>query len=174
MIIYVYDINTLNLIAKPQVKDYETFKKNPIGFYPEWDVQNHLASEVEFQNPIIIDNLIREKSREELILLDNKIELLVDGKYIENNKIIVVEAPDHLFKKVWNRESKEWQEGVTQEEIDKEIKRLIDEFIELSEQKEKYIKYGFETLEIEKKIEENILKRNYLSSLQIKETKNLE
>lgn len=32
MIIYVYDINTLNLIAKPQVKDYETLKKILLDF----------------------------------------------------------------------------------------------------------------------------------------------
>ena len=165
MIIYVYNINTLNLIAKPQVKDYETFKSNPTGFYPEWDVQNHLASEIEFQNPIIINNQIREKTREELILLDNRIELLQDGEYVENNKIIVVKVPDYLFKKLWNKESNLWEEGATQEDINIEVNRLIDEYTLLGDQKERWIKYGFDVLEIEEKMASNILKRNYLLSI---------
>ncbi|MGL5710935.1 MAG: hypothetical protein ACRCW9_08880 [Cetobacterium sp.] len=168
MIIYVYNINTLNLIAKPQVKDYETFKSNPSSFYPDWSIENHLASEIEFQNPIIVDNQIREKTREELILLDNKIELLQDGEYIENNQIISVETPDNLFKKVWNKEINAWEEGVTPEEIEKEMYRLFDEYIALDEQKAKYEANKFPTVDLENKMAENKIKRDYLSSLQIK------
>ncbi|MGL5229953.1 MAG: hypothetical protein ACRC8F_03935 [Cetobacterium sp.] len=165
MIIYVYDINTLKLIAKPIVKDYETFKSNPSSFYPDWSIENHLASEIEFQNPIIIDSQIREKTREELILLDNKTELLRDGEYIENNKIIKIEAPDHLFKKIWNKETNSWCEGLTPEEIIIEVNKLIDDYTLLGEQKERWIKYGFDVLEIENKMAENIMKRNYLLTI---------
>lgn len=44
----------------------------------------------------------------------------------------------------------------------KEIEKLISEFVTLSEKKEKYEKYGFETYEIENQLAENILKRNYI------------
>ena len=165
MIIYIYDIKTLQIVARPIVNSYGEFKDNPTKFYPSWDMADHISTEVEFQNPILDSGVIREKTREELILLDGKVELLHDGEYIENNKIIVVTAPGNLFKKVWNKTTNAWEEGATQDDVDKEMNRLIDEFIELSEQKEKYIKYGFETFEIEKKIEENIAKRDYLSKI---------
>ncbi len=168
MIIYIYDIKTLTVVARPIVKDYEEFKAEPTKFYPDWNVINHLSAETEFQNPVLDSEVIREKTREELILLDNKIELLQEGEYIDNNKIVVVEAPNNLFKKVWNKITNAWEEGATQDDVDKEMNRLIDEFIELSEQKEKYIKYGFETFEIEKKIEDNIAKRDYLSKLGVR------
>ena len=165
MIIYVYDINTLKLIAKPIVKDYETFKSNPSSFYPDWSIENHLASEVEFQNPIIACNLIREKTREELIILDNKIELLQDGEYVENNKIIIVKAPDYLYKKLWNKKANIWEEGATLSEIKNELNRLFDEYIYLDEQKIKYETNKFSTRELENKIAKNIMKREYLTSI---------
>lgn len=165
MIIYIYDINALNLIAKPQVKDYETFKSNPIGFYPEWDIQNHLASEIEFQNPIIVDNQIREKTREELILLDNKLELLIDGECVENNQIVIIEAPENMLKKIWNKEANIWEEGANQEDILNEIRRLENKFIDLNEQREKRIKYNFDINEIDKEIQAVELRINWISKI---------
>lgn len=165
MIVYIYDIKTLELIAKPVAPSYLEFKSEPGKFYPAWNNETLLATETLFQDPIIKEGQIREKTREEQILLDNKIELLQDGEYIKNNEIVVVEAQNNLFKKVWNKTTNAWEEGATKDDVDKEMNRLIDEFIELSEQKEKYIKYGFETFEIEKKIEENIAKRDYLSKI---------
>ncbi|MGL5639868.1 MAG: hypothetical protein ACRCW7_11130 [Cetobacterium sp.] len=165
MIIYIYDIKTLQVVARPIVNSYDEFKAEPIKFYPDWNIENHLASEIEFQNPILNSGVIREKTREESILLDNKTELLQDGEYIENNKIIVVEAPDYLYKKYWNKEIHEWQEGATQEEILSKVNQLIDEYTILGEQKERWIKYGFDVLEIENKMAENILERNYLLTI---------
>lgn len=165
MIVYIYDLKTLGLIAKPIVEDYESFKNNPIRFYPNWDINNHVSTETEFQNPILDNEIIREKTREELILLDNRNELLTDGEYVENNKVIVVEAPNYLFKKLWNKEINLWEEGVTQEEINIEVSKLIDEYTLLGEQKERWLKYGFDVLEIEHEMAENILRRNYLLTI---------
>ncbi|WP_297639534.1 hypothetical protein [uncultured Clostridium sp.] len=165
MVIYIYDIKNLQVVARPIVNSYGEFKAEPTKFYPDWNVINHISTEVEFQNPIYIDGVIREKTREELILLDNKIELLHNGEYIENNKIIVVEAPNYLFKKLWNKENNSWEEGATQEEVNTDVNRLIDEYTLLGDQKERWIKYGFDVLEIEEKMASNILKRNYLLSI---------
>lgn len=163
MILYIYDVKTLNIVAKPIVNSNSEFTNNPLNFYPEWNTEIHLVSEIEFQNPILdIDNQIREKTREELILLDNKIDLLQDGEYIDRNKIIVAEPSGVELKKKWNKETNEWEEGATLEDINKEVDILIKEFINLSEQKEKYHKYGFETFEIENKIAENIIRRKFL------------
>ena len=165
MIIYIYDITTLEVVARPIVNSYGEFKSGPTKFYPDWDIANHLSSETEFQNPIMDNGVVREKTREELILLDNKLELLQDGEYIENNKIIVVDPPHYLYKKSWNKETNVWQEGATQDEIDIEVNKLIDEFTILGEQKERWIKYGFDVLDIENKMAENIMKRNYLLTI---------
>ena len=108
MIIYIYDIKNLQVVARPIVNSYEEFKAEPIKYYPEWNIDYYISTEVEFQNPILDSGVIREKTREELILLDNKIELLQDGEYIENNRIIRVESPSHLFKKICNKENNLW------------------------------------------------------------------
>lgn len=166
MIIYIYDIKTLTVVARPIVNSYGEFKAEPIRYYPEWNIGSHISTEIEFQNPILDFGVIREKTREELILIDHKIELLQDGEYIENNKIIRAEAPSHLFKKIWNKENNLWEEGTTQEEINLEVNRLIDEFTILGEQKERWIKYGFDVLSIENQMAENIIQRNYLLTIE--------
>ncbi|MGL4863798.1 MAG: hypothetical protein ACRCZO_15350 [Cetobacterium sp.] len=120
MIIYIYDIKNLQVVARPIVNSYAEFKAEPIKYYSEWNTDYHLSTEVEFQKPILDSGVIREKTREELILLDNKTELLQDGEYIENNEIIRVEAPSYLFKKLWNKDINVWKEGAIQEEINLE------------------------------------------------------
>ena len=165
MIIYIYDIKNLQVVARPIVNSYREFTAEPIRYYPEWNVDYHISTEIKFKDPILDSGVIREKTREELILLDNKTELLQDGEYIENNKIIKVEAPDYLFKKLWNKENNLWEEGATQEEINIEVNRLVDDYTLLGEQKERWIKYGFDVLEIEEKMASNILQRNYLLSI---------
>ena len=65
MNIYIYDIKNLQVVARPIVKDYEEFKRNPTKFYANWDVTNHLSTETEFQNRIMDNRLVREKTREE-------------------------------------------------------------------------------------------------------------
>lgn len=134
-IIYIYDKN-LKLIAQPFIKDYEEFKENPIKYYPSWD-NTVYASLEKYNNPIIdtISGNIREKTREELILLDNKLELLQDGEYVEDGEIIVVEALDNLIKKVWNEEVHIWEEGATREELIEERKNKIVEHEKLEEEK---------------------------------------
>lgn len=166
MIIYIYDIENLQVVARPIVNSYGEFKTEPIGYYPEWNIGGHISTEIEFQNPILDSGVIREKTREELILLDSKTELLQDGEYIENNKIIRVEAPSYLFKKLWNKENNLWEEGATQEEVNLEVNGLIDEFTILGEQKERWIKYRFDVLAIENQMAENIIQRNYLLTIE--------
>lgn len=62
-------------------------------------------------------NTISEATREQRILVFNETELLQDGEYIENEKIISVPAPKNLLKKVWDKETHTWKEAATEEEI---------------------------------------------------------
>ncbi len=62
-------------------------------------------------------NTIDEATREQRVLLFGEIELLQDGEYIENEKIISVPAPEGFFRKTWDKELHIWKEGATEEEI---------------------------------------------------------
>lgn len=146
-IIYIYDKN-LKLIAQPFIKDYEEFKKNPNKFFPSWEITMYASLE-KYNNPVLDKKTgeIREKTREELILIDNKLELLQDGEYVEAGEIIVVEAPDNLIKKVWNKEAHIWKEGATREELIEERKNKILEYKKLKDDKKDLEDSGFSSEE---------------------------
>ncbi|WP_308007745.1 hypothetical protein [uncultured Fusobacterium sp.] len=142
-IIYIYDKN-LKLIAQPFITEYEEFKKNPNKFFPNWEVTMYASLE-KYNNPVLDKKVgeIREKTREELILIDNKLELLQDGEYVEDGEIIVVEAPKNLIKKVWNKEVHIWEEGATREELIEERKNKILKYSQLKKEKDELIASGF-------------------------------
>ena len=146
-IIYIYDKN-LKLIAQPFIKDYEEFKKNPNKFFPSWEITMYASLE-KYNNPVLDKKTgeIREKTREELILIDNKLELLQDGEYVEAGEIIVVEAPDNLIKKDWNKEAHIWEEGATREELIEERKNKILEYKKLKDDKKDLEDSGFSSEE---------------------------
>lgn len=134
-VIYIYSKN-LELIGVPYITTYEEFKENPNKFFPSWET-TMFASLEKYNNPVLDEKIgeIREKTREELILLDNKLELLQDGEYVKVGKITVVEAPENLIKKVWNKEIHTWEEGATREELIEERKNKIIEYEKLEEEK---------------------------------------
>lgn len=142
-IIYIYNKN-LELIGQPFVKDYTEFKEEPIKYYPSWD-NTMYASLEKYNNPVLDKKTreIREKTREELILIDNKLELLQEGEYVETGEIIVVEAPENLIKKVWNKEVHIWEEGATREELIEERKNKILEYKKLKDDKKDLEESGF-------------------------------
>ena len=109
--------------------------------HPELKEKDCIVIEVErpFGNPISDDLVtIREMTREELILMKNKTELLLDGEYIETGEIKTVEKPLDLIRPIWNRELHVWSEGMTKEELMTERKNKILKYAEL--------KKGIETL----------------------------
>ena len=111
---HIYD-NNLNFLVSLNY-EYEDFIKEPSKYYPDWETSFY-AIQDKYNSPILSDGALREKTREELILIDNKVELLQDGEYIEQGKIIVVPAPKTLLKKVWDVQSHTWKEGATDEEL---------------------------------------------------------
>lgn len=96
--------------------EYEEFIKNPSKYYLSWD-PTYYATEQKYEDPILIEGILREKTREEKILLDKRLDLLADGEYIDQNQIIVVPAPEGLLKKDWDKETHTWKEGATDEEL---------------------------------------------------------
>ena len=146
-IIYIYDKN-LKLIAQPFITEYEEFKKNPNKFFPNWEVTMYASLE-KYNNPVLDKKTgeIREKTREELILLDNKLELLQDGEYVETGKIKVVEAPENFIKKTWDKNTHIWKEGATREELIEERKNRILEYKKLKDDKKDLEESGFSSEE---------------------------
>lgn len=118
--VYIYD-EKLNIIAKPLVNSYEEFMSNPQDIYQEWDSEKHIADIQKFKNPVIVEGQLRDKKREEEILLDGKTELLYPGEIIKEGKIEKIEVPKGLYKPFW--ESPQWIEGATLEECI-EFKRI--------------------------------------------------
>lgn len=111
---HLYD-NNLNFLVSLNY-EYEDFIKEPSKFYPEWQ-SSFYATQDKYNSPILSDGTLREKTREELILIDNKVELLQDGEYIEQGKITVVPCPEGLLKKKWDKTAHVWGEGATVEEL---------------------------------------------------------
>ena len=111
---HIYDNNLKFLLTLNY--NYEDFIKEPSKYYPDWETSFY-ATQAKYNNPILSDGALREKTREELILIDNKVELLQDGEYIEQGKIIVVPCPEGLLKKKWDKTAHVWGEGATVEEL---------------------------------------------------------
>ena len=101
MNVVIYDKKSLEIIARPTITNLEEFKNNPAIFYPDWNEENHIWNETEYQNPVLENGDLREATKEELYKagkcnLDEN-ELIEDGKiktvelsefeYIENNQI---------------------------------------------------------------------------------------
>lgn len=108
--------------------DYEDFKKNPALYYPEWDT-SYYATTNKYDHPIIDDNnVIREMTREEKILKLGMEELLEDGEYIQDGKLIVVKYDEKLgyLKRAWNKETHVWYEGATPEELQEKYYSIIN------------------------------------------------
>lgn len=122
MIIYIYDIKNLQVVARPIIENYEEFKRNPTKFYPHWNIDNNISSEIEFNDPKLINGIIFEKTREDKILMDHKLELLLDGEIIVDNKIIVIPKPNGYNIQWINQE---WIEVATLEEQEKILRENI-------------------------------------------------
>ncbi|MCF0169006.1 MAG: hypothetical protein HUJ87_00780 [Fusobacterium varium] len=139
---YIYNKN-LEVIAIPYILGKGEFKENPAKFYPSWNRNEMYYSLVEIEQPILDNGVLREKTREELILLDNKLELLQDGEYVKAGEIIVVEAPENLVKKTWDKNTHIWKEGATREELIEERKNKILKYSQLKKEKDELIASGF-------------------------------
>lgn len=141
-IIYVYN-KDLEIIAQPYITNLEEFKESPTRFYPDWDNTMYAALE-KYNNPILDKEMIREKTREELIVLDNKTELLEEGEILENREIRKIEKPEG-YKIEW--QSPNWVETITREELTELRKDKILEYSKLEEDKKLLESSKFSTLE---------------------------
>lgn len=123
MTVYIYDRNSLQVIAQPEVRFLEKFKENPNLFYPPYDNNTMIYSLNELINPIIDNNEIREMTEYELVK-SNKMELN-DGEYLDegNKTVVFVEKPNEWS--IWNKENNKWVEDIN---LKNKKKRRIKKF----------------------------------------------
>ncbi|MEE0139037.1 hypothetical protein [Fusobacterium ulcerans] len=128
--IYLYDENLILCDVLPYTMEELEGKKIKLkDIYKKFEY----FSEERIDYPKIKNGKIVSKTKEELKI--EGITPLAEGEYIEAGKIIVVEAPKNLIKKVWNKEMHIWEEGATREELIEERKNKIVVYEKLEEEK---------------------------------------
>ena len=95
MNIVIYDKKSLKIIARPIITSLEDFKINPNLFYPDWDSEKHIWSELEYQNPILDNGNLREATKEELYKAGKY--TLAENELMENGKIKVVQLSEYEY-----------------------------------------------------------------------------
>ncbi|MGL5232992.1 MAG: hypothetical protein ACRC7W_06660 [Fusobacteriaceae bacterium] len=156
--IYIYNRKNVKQIDFIPITSIDEFKENPELFYPPWNDEENLYSKNKYYNPYIENDEVREMTREEKIL-NGYVEFLFEGEYVENGVIKTIPKPTNLYIPKWNKELNLWQEGATTQDIDRELERLLDEYIELVDKKDKYEKFEFPTDSIYMKMGENTSRR---------------
>ena len=125
MNVVIYDKKSLEIIARPVITNLEEFKNNPNLFYPNWNSEKHIWSELEYQNPILDNGNLREATKEELYKTGKY--TLSENELIENGKIKIVELSE--FEYIENNQIKYRKE--------EKIEKLKQELYELRIEREK-------------------------------------
>lgn len=95
MNVVIYNKKSLEIIARPIITSLEDFKINPNLFYPDWDSEKHIWSELEYQNPVLDNGNLREATKEELYKAGKY--TLAENELIENGKIKVVQLSEYEY-----------------------------------------------------------------------------
>ena len=95
MNVVIYDKKSLEIIARPTITNLEEFKEKPALFYPDWNEENHIWSETEYQNPVLENGDLREATKEELHKAGKY--NLAENELIENEKIKTVELSEFEY-----------------------------------------------------------------------------
>ena len=125
MILNIYNKDTLEIIGRPVISSLEDFKKEPNLFFPDFNKENHIFSEIEYQNPVLENGDLRESTKEELYKAGKY--TLAENELIENGKIKTVELSE--FEYIENNQIKYRKE--------EKIEKLKQELYELRIEREK-------------------------------------
>ena len=108
-IVYIYEVNSLECIARPTITTTESFKEKPNLFYPLWNEETMKFSEVLLNNPIIDSKTgeLREMTEVEKIKANKTV--LSDGSYLDevNETIVTIAKPNDWS--VWDKNSNTWK-----------------------------------------------------------------
>ena len=156
MIIYIYDKNSLELIAQPMTLGVEKFKENPSLFFPDWNSETMVFSTSLLLNPVIDTETgeLREMNEYEQIIAGKL--FLADGEYLDEKSKSVKRVTKPNDWSVWDRENKKWKvDNTLLNERKKELKNKLLQ--DLAEAKSNYLN---QTIEIEKAGKKYIFENN--------------
>ena len=164
MIIYIYDKNSLELIAQPMTLGIEKFKEEPNLFFPDWNSETMVFSTSLLINPVIDTETgeLREMNEYEQIVAEKL--FLADGEYLDEKTKSVKRIPKPNDWSVWDRENKKWKvDNNLLNERKKELKNKLLQ--DLAEAKSNYLN---QTISVDKNgkkytFENNEKNRNRLS-----------
>ncbi len=124
MTVYIYDRNSLQVIAQPEVRFLDKFRENPNLFYPPYDNETMIYSLNELSNPIIDNNEIRETTHYELVK-NGKLSLN-DGEYLNETEktVMFIEKPNEWS--IWDKNTNRWVEDTNLKNKKRgELKNLV-------------------------------------------------
>lgn len=163
-IVYIYETNSLECIARPTVTTIEEFKKNPNLFYPDWNEETMKFSTSLLSNPTLDKKTgeLREMTEVEKIKAGKTV--LSDGSYLDevSETIVTIAKPNDWS--IWDKNGNTWK--VDNDLLNKKLKELREKALkDLAEAKLNFLN---QSLEIEKDgkkytFENNERNRNSLS-----------
>ena len=164
MIIYIYEKDTLQLIAQPMTLGAEKFKENPSLFFPDWDSETMVYSTSFLINPVLDAETgeLREMNEYEQII--NGKLFLADGEYLDEKTKSVKRVAKPNEWSTWDKTTNTWKiDNSLLESKKNELKKKLLQ--DLAEAKSNYLN---QTIEIEKAgkkytFENNEKNRNRLS-----------
>ena len=156
MIIYIYDKNSLELIAQPMTLGVEKFKENPSLFFPDWNSEIMTFSTSFLINPVVDTETgeLREMNEYEQIVAGKL--FLADGEYLDEKTKSVkrVAKPNEWY--TWDKTTNTWKiDNSLLESKKNELKKKLLQ--DLAEAKSNYLN---QTIEIEKAGKKYIFENN--------------
>ena len=164
MIIYIYDKNTLELIAQPMTLGVEKFKEEPNLFFPDWNSETMVYSTSLLINPVVDTQTgeLREMNEYEQIVAEKL--FLADGEYLDEKTKSVKRVAKPNDWSIWDKDNKKWKvDNNLLNERKKELKNKLLQ--DLAEAKSNYLNQAISVDKNGKKytFENNEKNRNRLS-----------
>lgn len=163
-IVYIYETNKLECIARPTITTVESFKEKPNLFYPLWNEETMKFSETLLNNPVVDSKTGELREMTEIEKVKNGKTTLSDGSYLDevNETIVTIAKPNEWS--VWDKNSNAWK--VDNDLLNTKLKELREKALkDLAEAKSNFLNQPLGTEKAGKKytFENNERNRNSLS-----------
>ena len=155
-IVYIYETNTFECIARPTVTTAEEFKKNPNLFYPDYNEETMKFSTSLLSNPTLDKKTGELREMTEVEKIKDGKTILSDGSYLDevNETIVTIAKPNEWS--IWDKDSHAWK--VDNDLLNAKLKELREKTLkDLAEAKSNFLN---QSLEIEKDGKKYIFENN--------------
>ena len=108
-IVYIYEVNSLECIARPTITTIESFKEKPNLFYPLWNEETMKFSETLLNNPTVDLKTGELREMTEIEKVKSGKTTLSDGSYLDevNETIVTIAKPNEWS--IWDKDSHAWK-----------------------------------------------------------------